>query len=233
MPRSSLFDSKGKKSFPNGFDLTLKEERINEPIKWKKPRRIFVNSMSDLFHADIPEKYLQEIWYVMAEVAVWHVYQILTKRPDEMQEKMERLNLKRPNHIWLGVSVENQEMADRRIPVLASIPGINRFLSCEPLLGPINIAKWLDQIHWVIDGGESGGGRRRPEYDWFREIRDACIAADIPYFHKQGDSHRPGKDRRLDGKLWEEYPETMDGLEPPPIKPRVKKGPSPNQMGMF
>lgn len=222
-----------KKVYPNGFDVTLKPHRMNDPIKWKKPKRIFVNSLSDLFHEDIPDEFLFEAWYVMAEVATWHVYQILTKRPQVMAERIERLGLKTKPHIWLGTSVENQEYAERRIPALVSIPGINRFLSCEPLLDSVDLSKWACAgLHWIITGGESGGHRRRLDYDWVRQIRDFCLDNEIPYFHKQGSHFYPGRDRELDGRTWDEYPESMGGMTEPRDL-RIEAKPSDAQLALF
>ena len=195
----------GSPAFPNGFDLTLRPHKIRDPVKWKTPARVFVNSMSDLFLGTVPADYLVKIWNTMLE-ADWHQYQILTKRPIPAARLIEDLDLDLPPHIWLGVSVESQEWADQRIPALLGIPAQVRFLSCEPLLGPIDITSYLHGLDWVIDGGESGPKRRPASYDWFRSIRDQCQAHGTAYFHKQGNSHRSGKDRLLDGRTWDEYP---------------------------
>lgn len=205
---------RGTKAFPNGFDLTLRPHKLGDPLKWKQPRRIFVNSMSDLFLGTVPVDYLAQVWNTMLE-ADWHCYQILTKRPIHAMNLIEELGLELPPHIWLGVSVENQEWADIRIPQLLDIPAKVRFLSCEPLLGPLDLSRWFrvqypdgtPLIHWIITGGESGPGRRPAVPDWFRTIRDLCVAAGVPYFHKQGNAFSPGQDRLLDGRTWDEYPE--------------------------
>ena len=218
----------GTKGFPNGFDLTIRQERINNPIGWKTPKIIFVNSMSDLFHTDIPLDYLSEIWYIMAAAANWHVYQILTKRPDEMAYRIAHLRLNMTPNIWLGTSVEDQRSADKRIPHLMSIPRANKFLSCEPLIGEIDLSRWIpgnsdrpDGIKWVIDGGESGQRRRWAQPKWFKRIRDLCIQSEIPYFHKQGNSVRPGADVLLDGVEWKQQPEWKGCRMPPGWKAPV------------
>ena len=199
---------RGAPGWPVGFDLQLRPQALAKPLKWKRPARIFVNSMSDLFHEDIPDEYLRQVWGVMVG-ANWHVYQILTKRPYIMYDRIFRLALPLPPHIWLGVSVENQTYAERRIPLLLDIPceGV-RFLSCEPLLGSLDLSGYLSGLDWIITGGESGGQGRRPaDYDWFREIRDQCMQAGIPFFHKQGNARRPDQDRELDGRVWDQFPE--------------------------
>ena len=165
---------RGGHGWPVGFDLQMRPAKLNEPVRWKEGRRVFVNSMSDVFHKGIPDDYLVEIWDVMVSKAPQHTYQILTKRPHVAAARISRLGLQLAPHIWLGVSVENQTFADNRIPVLVEIPAAVRFLSCEPLLGPIDLGRWINpadagyesggpqgwvpdiRIHWVITGGESG-----------------------------------------------------------------------------
>tara|TARA_Y100000310_G_scaffold307806_1_gene350213 strand:+ start:360 stop:1124 length:765 start_codon:yes stop_codon:yes gene_type:complete len=200
---------RGQPGYPNGFELTLKPNHLRDPIRWREPRRIFVNSMSDLFHPRIPDDYLREIWDVMLEEER-HTYQILTKRPVHMKRRIANLGLKLSPHIWLGVSVENQEWANRRIPVLLSIPAEVRFLSCEPLLGPVDLAWWfvgVQPIHWVLMGAESGPKRRPFDPQWVRDIRDVCVAAGVPLFHKQGSHLYSDRNRDLDGREWNEYPD--------------------------
>ena len=138
---------RGGPAWPNGFDLQLRPKRLNEPVHWRDARRIFVNSMSDLFHKGIPNDYLMEIWDVMVRKAPQHTYQILTKRPHVAAQRIQDLKLALPPNIWLGVSVENQKLADSRIPVLLDIPAQVRFLSCEPLLGPVDLSPWLHQVN--------------------------------------------------------------------------------------
>ena len=197
---------RGSPAFPNGFDVTLRPHKLKDPLKWKDPARIFVNSMSDLFHRDIPNDFLTHVWETML-AADHHIYQVLTKRPHRAAHLIEELELPLPPHIWIGTSVEDQRFADNRIPALLGIPAPVRWLSCEPLLGPLDLARYLaDGIGWVIDGGESGGGRRPADPDWFRAIRDDCVSAQVPYLHKQGNNYRPGRDRELDGLTWDQYP---------------------------
>ena len=196
------------KAFPNKFNVTLHPERLDQPRRWRKPRMIFVNSMSDVFHKDIPPSFLLRIWDTMV-AKPRHVFQILTKRPHRAAYVIDSLKLELPPHIWLGTSVENQTFADNRIPALLGIPAAVRWLSCEPLLGPLDLRSYLPELQWVVDGGESGKGRRAADYDWFRSIRDDCQASDTPYFHKQGNHYSPGRDRaKLDGRTWERYQPT-------------------------
>lgn len=228
---------RGTPAFRNGFDLTLRPHKLRDPLGWKEPKEIFVNSMSDLFLGSVPVDYLCQIWRTMLE-ADWHTYMVLTKRPVPAARLIRELGLELPPHIWIGVSVENQRWADERIPQLLDIPAQVRFLSCEPLLGPIDLARWLlpypvpdplvmskipedwspfdyriyseAQIKWVIDGGESGPNRRPADPEWFRSIRDQCVAAGVPYFHKQGNAFRPGQDRLLDGRMWDQHPNRLE-----------------------
>ena len=198
-------DPRMSKGFPKQFNMHMKWKKILEPMSWKKPSLIFVNSMSDLFHKEITDDFLIQVWDVMLE-ANWHIYQILTKRPHRMAYKVKQLNLQTPDNIWLGTSVENQKYAHSRLSALISIPDTKRFVSCEPLLGPVNLRPWIQDLHWIIDGGESGPGRRQADYNWFREIRDVCIEHEVPYFHKQGNHYKSGQDMMLDGQLWQEFP---------------------------
>ena len=197
---------RGTKAFPQGFDLTLRPHKLRDPLKWKEPARIFVNSMSDLFHRDIPRDYLAQVWDTML-AADHHVYQVLTKRPHRAAQLIREMGLPVPAHVWIGASVENQVFADNRIPALLDIPAPVRWLSCEPLLGPLDLTPFLDGLRWVVDGGESGRGRRPADPDWFRMIRDDCLASGVPYLHKQGNHLYPGRDRELDGRTWDQYPD--------------------------
>ena len=200
------------KRWGRSFDLALKPHKLREPVKWEEPAFVFVNSMSDLFHRDIPDEYLRQIWDVMLE-ANQHIYQVLTKRTHRMAYKIAQLGLPTPEHIWLGTSVENQKFADNRIPALLSIDAPVRWLSCEPLLGPLDLWPYLEwrqadgaSIDWVVTGGESGPGRRPAHPDYFRNIRDQCYSAGVSFYHKQGNAYRSGDDRLLDGRTWDEYP---------------------------
>ena len=193
--------------FGRSFDVTLKPHKLDDVRRWE-PGLIFVNSMSDLFHEEIPARFFIQVWTVMFQQNQ-HVYQVLTKRAARMVSVLRHHQLVAPKHIWLGVSVENQEYADRRIPRLLQAPARVRFLSCEPLLGRINLRPYLKAqgINWVITGGESGPNRRPADPDWFREIRDDCEEFGVAYFHKQGNHFRPGQDRELDGRTWDDYPD--------------------------
>ncbi|MDF4254634.1 phage Gp37/Gp68 family protein [Streptomyces sp. WMMB303] len=235
--------------FEVGFDLTLRPGALTTPLRWRKPRRIFVNSMSDLFHQDVPDEYIARVWAVMA-LTPHHTYQVLTKRHGRMRSLLRSGHFRQlcesaeadlvgdeatpmpgykrraylrqwwshfatplPN-VWLGVSVEDQQRADLRIPALLETPAAVRFLSCEPLLGPVEITDHVSQpcpccmgeghdpacgdcdvnrcedghirmLHWVIAGGESGTGARLMHPAWARELRDQCVQEHIPFFFKQ------------------------------------------------
>ena len=194
-------------AFPNGFGVTLRPHKLKEPLKlWKEPARVFVNSMSDLFHRAVPNDFLSAVWETMLE-GDHHVYQVLTKRPHRAAHLIRELELPLPPHIWIGTSVETQQFVENRVPALRGISSPVRWLSCEPLLGPLDLARYLEGgIAWVVDGGESGADRFPADLDWFRRIRDACVAAQVPYLHKQGNHHHPGRDRELDGRTWDQYP---------------------------
>lgn len=205
--------------FEKGFDVVLRPDRLDLPLKWQKPQRIFVNSMSDLFHDEVPDSFIQAVFTTMAQ-ATRHTFQILTKRPQRMQAllsswKADGLTLRSgcgaqlPN-VWLGVSVEDQAAADERIPLLLQTPAVVRFLSCEPLLGPVEIigqahqeAIWgsvpegslfRQHLHWVICGGESGPKARPMHPAWARSLRDQCQNAGVPFFFKQWGDHFKRKD---------------------------------------
>ena len=190
------------------FAVRLWPARLDQPRRWRDPRRIFVNSMSDLFHAEIPEAFLRKVFEVMLDVNR-HVYQVLTKRPARARRFWERnrdlfAGEEIPDHIWIGTSVEDQEV-DHRIRHLRQVPARVRFLSCEPLLGSLRLD--LEGIHWVIAGGESGAEHRPMEIAWARAIRDQCQAAGVAFFFKQVGGRTPkAGGRRLDGREWNELP---------------------------
>lgn len=187
--------------FEQGFDLRLWPERLEQPLKWRSPRRIFVNSMSDLFHPGVPERFIGRVFEVMA-AASHHQFQVLTKRPERALELAGRLPW--PDNVWMGTSVETQPFT-RRIDMLRKIPAHVRFLSCEPLLSSLTLR--LEGIHWVIVGGESGPGARPMEREWVTGIRDQCRSADVAFFFKQWGGvwkHRTG--RELDGRTYDEMP---------------------------
>jgi protein gp37 len=219
--------------FERGFDLTLRPATLTLPLHWRKPRRIFVNSMSDLFHAGVPDEYIATVFAVMAATPQ-HTYQVLTKRharmrallgdarfvdlvADQVTEQGRPALAQWPlPHVWMGVSVESQRWADIRVPELLGTPAAVRFLSCEPLLGPLDLSRWLGLerydsfgwghemlaalagrvgpaagLHWVIAGGESGPDARPMDPAWVRELRDQCDAADVPFFFKQWGAWQP------------------------------------------
>ena len=200
----------GPRTYPRGFAVTLKPHRLRDPKRWKEPALVFVNSMSDLFHRHVPDDYLRQVWDVML-TEHQHIYQILTKRPHRMEHKLRSLNLPLPQHIWLGVSAESQRWYDNRVEPLMRLPAAVRFVSAEPLLGPIDLRLGLLRPDWVIVGGESGPERRPMDYAWARALRDQCVPAGIPFFLKQGNSHRPGGDRSLDGVAWSQMPAGLVG----------------------
>lgn len=185
-----------------GFAVRVHPEQLEVPVRWKKPRLVFVNSMSDLFHARVPEGFVREVFDVMAATPQ-HTYQVLTKRPRRARLMAERLPW--PSNVWLGVSVENESVL-HRVAELRRIPSAVRFLSCEPLLGPLDVLD-LDGIDWVIAGGESGPAYRPVHLEWVRGVRDACVAADVPFFFKQWGGRTPKAGGRvLDGREWSQEP---------------------------
>jgi protein gp37 len=192
----------GNPRYENGFNVTLHPDLVDTPRKWIKPRKIFVNSMSDLFHKEIPLEFIQKVFKTMNDTPQ-HSYQVLTKRPERIVELSSRL-IFTPN-IWIGTSVENNKVIER-IDYLRKVPAEIRFLSCEPLLGPLDSLN-LEDIHWVIVGGESGPGARPMEADWVRSIRNQCIQQKVAFFFKQWggvQKHRFG--RVLDNRTYDEYP---------------------------
>lgn len=237
--------------FENGFDVQLRPDKLDQPLRWKRPRRVFVNSMSDLFHEAVPDVYIAQVFAVMHD-ADQHTYQVLTKRHGRMrsllrsQDFYEQLvgqvarlraaeqRYANPNvtwplpNVWLGVSAEDQKWTDIRIPALLETPAAVRFLSAEPLLGPITLTRlhqrcpehdfaggfcssWhpgIVGLDWVIVGGESGRGARPMNLDWVRVLRDQCANAGVAFFYKQQGSADGGpKSRRvLDGRTWDEFP---------------------------
>lgn len=190
-----------------GFDLRLVPEKLNEPLAWKRPRKIFVNSMSDLFHERVPDDYIIRVADVMME-ADWHIYQVLTKRAERMKHLL-GTKLRRhaeSTHIWWGVSVENRKHGLPRVDHLRVTPAAVRFLSVEPLLEDLGSMD-LTGIHWVIVGGESGPGARPMLAPWVESIRDQCVAADVPFFFKQwGGVQKKKHGRRLEGRTWDQMP---------------------------
>ncbi|MCJ2075395.1 phage Gp37/Gp68 family protein [Methylobacterium sp. E-016] len=192
--------------FETGFDLTLRPARLGQPLAWRQPRVIFVNSMSDLFHKDVPDTFIGQVFDTM-ERADWHTFQILTKRSSLMRDFLRRRygEGRGPAHIWCGVSVEDGARMSR-VRQLQDAPAGIRFLSIEPLIGSIGRID-LTGIDWVIVGGESGPRARPMDSEWVREVRDQCIDAGVAFFFKQWGGYRPkAGGRSLDGRTWSEFP---------------------------
>ncbi len=206
-------------AYERGFDLQLRPERLEQPLRWPRPSVIFVNSMSDLFHAEVPEGYIHQLVEVM-RAASWHTFQLLTKRGERLERLSGRLTW--PDNVWLGVSVETPAYYSR-IRHLQRVDVGTRFLSCEPLLAALPELP-LAAIGWVIAGGESGAGSRPMDPGWARQVRDQCLDARVPFFFKQWGSWAPAGDgdgrapmrrttkkqagRLLDGRTWDEMPTT-------------------------
>jgi protein gp37 len=185
-----------------GFAVTCHPGALAAPYRWRAPRLVFVNSMSDLFHARVPAAFIRDVFAVMAATPQ-HTYQVLTKRPRRAAD----LDVPWPPNIWLGVSIE-RDRYDWRAQTLADIPAAVRFISAEPLLGPLGHLD-LHRIGWVIAGGESGPGHRPPEAAWVRDLRDRCTAAAVPFFFKQWGGPTPKAGGRvLDGRTWDDMPAT-------------------------
>ncbi|MDX2199948.1 MAG: phage Gp37/Gp68 family protein [Phycisphaerae bacterium] len=193
--------------YEQGFDLRLVPEKLEEPLRWSKPRLIFVNSMSDLFHDDVPDSYILKCVQVMRR-ADWHTYQVLTKRSERLLAMLcgPLRDACRDSHIWWGVSVENRKHGLPRLNQLRQTPAAVRFLSIEPLLEDLGQID-LSQIAWVIVGGESGAGARPMDQTWVASIRDQCRAASVPFFFKQWGGVRKGeRGRELDGRTHDAMP---------------------------
>ena len=216
-----------RRFYSEPFDVVkLHPDRLEEPEHWKKPRRVFVCSMSDLFHKDVPDEFIEKVFMVMELKARQHTFMILTKRPVRMKEFMDGHHECVQSHIWLGVTAENQELANERIPILLQAPAVNRFVSVEPMLeridlvetgalsiyvsgggvGNIPLSRGIENngLDWVICGGESGSGARpHPPYIDIRYLKDQCQSSGIPFFLKQMWGEKMPE---LDGKIWDEYP---------------------------
>lgn len=189
-----------------GFGLTLHPDKLTDPLSWKGPRLVFVNSMSDLFHAEVPKGFIRRVFNVMAQ-ASQHTFQVLTKRPARMSRVLHEIQGQPLPNVWLGTSVEDQHCAEKRVTLLLDTPAAVRFLSCEPLLGPINLKRWIRRLDWVIVGGESGPHARPMDVAWVRAIRDQCNEAGVAFFHKQWGGRTPkAGGRELDGRTWDELP---------------------------
>jgi protein gp37 len=185
-----------------GFGVTIHPQALDEPRRWRRPRIVFVNSMSDLFHARVPLEFIRDLFDVCRDTPQ-HTYQVLTKRSLRLRRVAEKLEW--PTNLWMGVSVENAD-ALARVNHLRAVPAVVRFLSCEPLIGPLD-GIGLDGIHWVIAGGESGPAHRHVDEAWVRGIRDACTDSGVPFFFKQWGGRTPKSfGRELDGRIWDEMP---------------------------
>ncbi len=207
----------GQPNYERGFRVTLHEHALELPLTWRKPRMVFVNSMSDLFHDRVPEAFIRRIFDVMRR-ASWHTFQVLTKRA----ERLESLGctLDWPPNVWMGVSVEAAEYL-HRLDHLRTVPASVRFVSFEPLLGAVGRIN-LKGIHWVIVGGESGPGARPMAENWVVDIRDQCRRAAVPFFFKQwGGTNKKKAGRILDGRTWDQMP--GQGADPSPRQVRLFK----------
>jgi len=203
---SKRLQAMGKPHYRNGFELALHEDALTIPFRWRAPRLIFVNSMSDLFQKDVPLAFIKQVFSVI-EACPQHTFQILTKRPHIAAEYSPALPW--PDNLWLGTSVESSKVS-HRLGELRRVPAVVRFLSVEPLLGPMPRLA-LTGIHWVIVGGESGPGARPMQADWVRQTRDRCVARRIPFFFKQwGGPNKKKAGRLLDGRYWNDLPERQD-----------------------
>ena len=196
----------GQPNYVNNFKLTMHPQALEKPLEWKTPQVIFVNSMSDLFHKDVPLEFIQSVFDVMKR-AHWHQFQVLTKRSERLLELSPKLEW--ADNIWMGVSVENADYTFR-IDHLRKTGAKTKFLSVEPLLGPIPKMN-LKGINWVIVGGESGPGARPLEREWVVGIKDQCLKAKVPFFFKQwGGVQKKKAGRLLDGRTWDEMPKNMN-----------------------
>ncbi|HKP89798.1 MAG TPA: phage Gp37/Gp68 family protein [Thermoleophilaceae bacterium] len=188
--------------YEQGFDLRLWPGRLEQPLRWRRPRLVFVNSMSDLFHEDIPTDFIAAVFDVVVR-ADWHTFQVLTKRPERVAELAPELPW--PRNLWMGVSIENRRFV-HRADYLRDVPAAVRFISAEPLLGSLEGLD-LTGIDWLIAGGESGPRHRPVRVEWLRELRDRCHAEGVAYFFKQWGGYRPKSGgRSLDGREWSQLP---------------------------
>ncbi|MFC2078332.1 DUF5131 family protein [Candidatus Bipolaricaulota bacterium] len=193
----------GSPNYRNGFEVTLHPHLLDAPLRWRSHRLVFVNSMSDLFHEDVPLDFIRRIFATM-ERAPWHTFQVLTKRSERLVELAPRLTW--PSNVWMGVSVEDGDVAER-IDHLRQVDAAVRFLSLEPLIGPLPGLNLRD-IHWAIVGGESGPGARPMEADWVVDLRDQCRSAEVAFFFKQwGGVFKKRNGRQLEGRTWDELPQ--------------------------
>lgn len=189
--------------YKNGFSLTMHPDLLNKPLGIKKPSMIFVNSMSDLFHEDVTDEFIFKVFDTMNK-AHWHIFQVLTKRPERVNELKEQLNF--TDNIWIGTSVENMAVSNR-VDYIRDVEAKVKFLSCEPLLGSLHDLN-ITNIDWIVVGGESGSKARPIEEEWVRELRDKCSSRKIKFFFKQwGGWNKKKNGRHLDGKIYDEMPD--------------------------
>jgi protein gp37 len=192
--------------YEQGFDLRIWPERLEQPQRWQRPRMIFVNSMSDLFHEEIPDEFIGEVFAAMRQ-ASWHTFQILTKRHQRLVEVGRSLDW--PPNVWMGASIENRRFV-HRADFLREIPAAVRFVSAEPLLGPLEGLD-LTGIDWLIAGGESGPGHRPVREEWLLSLRDRCLDEEVAFFFKQWGGRTPKVGgRQLDGRLWDQMPKPQN-----------------------
>lgn len=223
---SSRLKAMGSPNYRNGFKVTLQPHKLEDPVKWKRPRKIFVNSMSDLFHRDVPDDYIRQVVDVMRRCPQ-HVFQVLTKRPERADEFFQMLDdegRKAPDNLWLGTSIEDERVLGRLDDLFCTFYTVSRrFLSLEPLLGPLPDLN-LHGINWVIVGGESGQNARPMDVDWARQIRDQCVDYGTPLLFKQhGGANKKAAGRELDGRTWDEFPHPIV-TTPGPDHPDVVSG---------
>ena len=199
---SKRLHAMGMKKYRNGFDIAIHHETLDEPLRWKKPKLVFVNSMSDLFHEDVPDEFIHSVFGAMNR-ASQHTFQVLTKRPERVESLNSELNW--ASNIWLGVSIESERWL-HRLDTLLLTDAQTKFLSLEPLLAPLPNLD-LNGVHWVIVGGESGPGARPMSADWVRDIRNKCLTSEVPFFFKQwGGVFKKRNGRVLDDRTWDQMP---------------------------
>jgi protein gp37 len=201
--------------YEQGFDLKLIPEKLAEPLRWGTSKTIFVNSMSDLFHEDVPDAYIEQVTRVM-QMANWHTYQVLTKRASRLKDLLAtKLSFATDSkHIWWGTSVEDKKYGVPRIKELSQSKAAVRFLSIEPLLEDLGVIN-LSGLHWVIVGGESGAGARPMNIEWVRNIREQCVQGNVPFFFKQwGGTRKSLTGRELDGRTYDEMPRRISIMPP-------------------
>ena len=203
-------EAMGNIRYRNGFQVTLHEDLIELPTRWRDPRVIFVNSMSDLFHEDVPAKFIQRVFATMRKCPQ-HTFQVLTKRSERLRELASELDW--PGNVWMGVSIEDEQVL-HRVHDLLAVPAAIRFLSCEPLIGPLDDLP-LKGIHWVIVGGESGPGARPMQIEWLRSIFRQCRKSKVPFFFKQwGGVRKHVTGRELNGRTYDEMPRLSVTVRP-------------------